>query len=203
MSHSIDGNVAESLGGTALDIDAGEGIGLQKQDEPVLWPHEALKRFRMIFRAVQQHTQWVESCTGVTCAQLWVMFEISRNPGLKVSELARVMAIHQSTVSNLLPKLEKRGLIRRERTPLDQRVVRLYLTGTGQALLDEAPDPKRGLLQHALFELPEPALKALTENLDGLVEAMRIPEDQAAMQPLAVKSAPVRKPKEKPDKPLP
>ncbi|SMF97356.1 DNA-binding transcriptional regulator, MarR family [Methylomagnum ishizawai] len=176
-----------------MDIDNGKQAGLSGQEEPVLWPHEALKRFRMIFRAVQQHTQWVESCTGVTCAQLWVMFEISRNPGLNVSELARVMAIHPSTVSNLLPRLEKKSLIRRERTPSDQRVVRLYLTETGQTLVDEAPDPKRGLLQHALFELSEPALKALTENLDGLVDAMRIPEDQAAMQPLAVRSTPPRK----------
>jgi DNA-binding MarR family transcriptional regulator len=167
--------------------------GLADSSEPALWPHEALKRFRLIFRAVQQHSQWVESCVGVTCAQLWAMFEISKSLGLNVSELALAMSIHQSTVSNLLPKLEKKGLIRRERAKSDQRMVRLYLTEAGQRLVGQAPDPKRGLLQHALFELPEPELKALAASLDALIGAMRIREDQAAMQPLAVGAPKARK----------
>jgi DNA-binding MarR family transcriptional regulator len=156
--------------------------------EAVVWPHETLKRFRLIFRAVQQHSQWVESCAGVSCAQLWAMHEISGNPGIKVSDIARTMAIHQSTASNLLLKLEKKGLIRRERASFDQRVVQLYLTEPGEALLGQAPEPKRGLLQHALFELPEPLLKSLSGSLDSLIGVMQIREDQAAMQPLAVGS---------------
>lgn len=156
--------------------------------ETVAWPHETLKRFRLIFRAVQQHSQWVESCAGVSCAQLWAMHEIAGSVGIKVSDIAKTMSIHQSTASNLLLKLEKKGLIRRERASFDQRVVQLYLTQSGEALLGKAPEPKRGLLQHALFELPEPLLKSLSGNLDSLIEAMHIREDQAAMQPLAVAS---------------
>ena len=162
---------------------------------PNPWPHEALRRFRMIFRAVQIHSQWVESCAGVSCAQLWALFEISRNPGLKVSDLAEAMSIHQSTASNLLPRLEKDGLIRRERAASDQRVVRLSLTEAGQDLVSRAPDPKRGLLQHALRELPESELKALAGHLDTLIGLMRISDDQAAMLPLSVSSRKARKPR--------
>jgi DNA-binding MarR family transcriptional regulator len=152
--------------------------------DPAAWPHEALKCFRLIFRAVQQHSQWVESCCGVSYAQLWAMSELSNNAGMKVSELARAMSLHQSTASNLLVKLEKKGLIRRERTHADQRVVRLYLTDAGQALVDRSPEPRQGLLLQALQELPPPVLVALTRNLDLLVEAMHISDEQAAMQPL-------------------
>ncbi|WP_133717160.1 MarR family winged helix-turn-helix transcriptional regulator [Methylocaldum gracile] len=154
--------------------------------EPTARPHEALKRFRLIFRAVQQHSQWVESCCGVSYAQLWAMSELSNNAGMKVSELARAMSVHQSTVSNLLVKLEKKGLIRRERTNPDQRVVRLYLTEAGQALVEQTPEPRQGLLLQALTELPDPVLISLTRNLDLLVEAMQISDEQAAMQPLGV-----------------
>lgn len=154
--------------------------------EPRTSPHEALKRFRLIFRAVQQHSQWVESCCGVSYAQLWVMSELSNQPGMNVSELARAMSVHQSTVSNLLVKLTKKGLVRRERAHADQRVVRLYLTEAGQTLVERAPEPRQGLLLRALTELPAPVLISLNEGLNILVDAMHINDEQAALQPLSM-----------------
>jgi DNA-binding MarR family transcriptional regulator len=151
--------------------------------EPGPSPHEALKRFRLIFRAVQQHSQRVESCCGVSCGQLWAMSELLNEPGMNVSELARTMAVHQSTVSNLLVKLTKKGLVRRERADGDQRVVRLYLTETGQTLVEQAPDPRQGLLLTALTELPPPVLISLNEGLNILVDAMHINDEQGALQP--------------------
>ncbi|CAI8731855.1 MarR family winged helix-turn-helix transcriptional regulator [Methylocaldum szegediense] len=154
--------------------------------EPGPSPHEALKRFRLIFRAVQQHSQWVESCCGVSHAQLWAMSELSNQPGMNVSELARAMAVHQSTASNLLVKLTKKGLVRRERADGDQRVVRLYLTEAGQTLVKRAPEPRQGLLLRALTELPVSVLTALNDGLNTLVDAMHINDEQAALQPLNI-----------------
>jgi DNA-binding MarR family transcriptional regulator len=146
--------------------------------------YEALRRFRLIFSAVQQHSQLVESSLGVSSAQLWALWEMENNPGLKVTELARAMSLHQSTASNLLIKLEKKGLIRRERSSSDQRVVHLHLTDSGLELVATAPGPKRGLLQQALFELPDSVLVTLTECLDALVAEMHLGDDEAGMQPL-------------------
>jgi DNA-binding MarR family transcriptional regulator len=154
--------------------------------EPAAWPYEALKRFRLIFRAVQQHAQSVESSLGVSSAQLWAMSELSECPGLKVAELAEAMSVHQSTISNLMARLEKKGLIRRERSDPDLRVVRLYLTEEGRSLMARAPAHRQGLLQHALFELPDPVLVMLVQNLDRLIEAMEITDREAALQPLSV-----------------
>lgn len=165
-------------------------LELPDPTESNLWPYEALKRFRLIFRAVQQHSQWVESCCGVTCAQLWAMSELAIKPGLRVTDLAKSMSVHQTTISNLLVKLEKKGLIRRERSDPDRRVVCLYLTAEGQELLARAPGPRRGLLQQSLFGLPEPVLASLVQNLDALVEAIQIKDTEAAMQPLSVTSTP-------------
>lgn len=156
---------------------------------PSSWPYEALKRFRLIFRAVQQHSQWVESRCGVSCAQLWVLAEIKAKPGSRVTNVAKAMAVHQTTVSNLLVKLEKKGLVRRERCQPDQRVVCLFLTAAGEDIVALAPGPQRGLLQQALFELPDPVLASLTGNLDQLIEGMRIRDSDAAMQPLSVAGA--------------
>jgi DNA-binding MarR family transcriptional regulator len=148
------------------------------------WSHEVLKEFRLIFKAVQQHSQWVETHCGVTSAQLWALWELANNPGLKVTELARAMSIHHSTACSMLDKLAKKGLIVRERISQDQRVVTVTLTLDGIALLNQVPSPPQGILQHALFDLPENVLKSLAKNLNVLVKEMKIKDDEAAMQPI-------------------
>ncbi len=112
------------------------------------------------------------------------MSEILRNPGLKVTELANAMSIHHSTTCSLLDKLAKKGLIIRERVSIDQRVVTVKLTPNGMDLINQAPIPSQGILQHALFELPESVLESLTMNLDALIKQMQIKDEEAASQPL-------------------
>jgi len=156
----------------------------RKTDDSKQWPYEVLKQFRLIFKAVQQHSQWVETHCGVTSAQLWALWELSKTPGLKVTELAKAMSIHHSTASNMLDKLAKKGLILRERVSEDQRVVTVTLTQEGIELLNQVPTPPQGILQHALFDLPENVLKSLAKNLDVLVQEMKIKDDEAAMLPI-------------------
>lgn len=146
---------------------------------------EALKRFRMVFRAVQQHSLRVEQRCGLTSAQLWAISELAAKPGQRVSELAHAMSIHASTASNLLDKLERKGLIEKQRQRDDQRVVLLTATPAGLNLLEMAPAPATGILQSALFQLSPEILQSLIVNLDALVAAMKIDDDGAALQPLS------------------
>lgn len=148
------------------------------------WSYEVLKQFRLIFKSIQQHSQWVETHCGVSSAQLWALSEIHDHPGLKVTDLAKAMSLHHSTASSLLNKLSSKGLIKRERIHQDQRLVTLVLTETGVELLQHVQVPPQGILQHALFHLPEAELKSLCKNLEVLVKQMEIKDKKAAMQPL-------------------
>jgi len=98
--------------------------------------------------------------------------------------LAKAMSIHHSTASNMLDKLVKKGLIIRERISQDQRVVTVSLTEAGAQLVNLAPAPTRGILQHSLFQMPEDVLKSLADDLDVVVKGMKIKDESAAMQPL-------------------
>lgn len=162
-------------------------IGAEGQDS---WPREVLKRFRMIFRAVQQHSHWVEARAGVSSAQLWALWELSRKPGLRVTELAKAMSVHQSTASNLLEKLVKKGLVTRNRISGDQRVVNLYLTPLGQETLERVPRPAQGILQNALMSLKTETLVSLSNELDVLIAHMNIKDDSGALQPIDANAAP-------------
>lgn len=147
-------------------------------------PLSVLQRFRVLIRTAQRHSQWVERQSGVTGAQLWAMCELAEQPGLRVGELAKLMALHQSTASNMIDKLESAGLVRKERTAADQRVVRLYLTQAGASLLETAPSPARGVLPEALRMLPEEELEKLQHELDLLLARIRGLDEGFGMQPL-------------------
>jgi DNA-binding MarR family transcriptional regulator len=147
-------------------------------------PLSVLQRFRVLIRTAQRHSQWIEKQSGVTGAQLWALQELLEAPGLRVGELALRMALHQSTASNMIDKLESGGLIRKERTSADQRVVRLSLTDAGRELLNRAPSPARGVLPEALRLLDEERLQGLQDELDGLLQQIKHLDDGFGMQPL-------------------
>jgi DNA-binding MarR family transcriptional regulator len=143
-----------------------------------------LQKFRIVIRAAQRHSQWVEKQCGVSGAQLWVIQELSEHPGLRVGELARRMAIHQTTVSNLLYGLEKRGLISKERDRSDQRVVKLVLSDSGKALLESAPKPARGLLPEAMRKLDPEAMVLLDQGLQALIDGIGLLDEDFSSQPM-------------------
>lgn len=147
-------------------------------------PLSVLQRFRVLIRTAQRHSQWIERQSGVTGAQLWALQELSEAPGLRVGELANRMALHQSTASNMVDRLETAALLRKERTSADQRVVRLYLTDEGIALLGRAPSPARGILPEALRLMDQEALLRLQGELDALLRQIRDLDEGFGMQPL-------------------
>jgi MarR family transcriptional regulator, organic hydroperoxide resistance regulator len=146
---------------------------------------DVLKKFRLVFRSAKKHFQWVEQRCGVSGAQLWAMWELGERPGMRVSELASALSIHQSTASNMLDKLDGRSLIRRERSEHDQRVVKLFLTESGREVVAKAPQPARGVLVAALDGMPTESLCELEKQLDALIQGMKVRDRDGALTPLS------------------
>ncbi|HEY8026733.1 MAG TPA: MarR family winged helix-turn-helix transcriptional regulator [Burkholderiaceae bacterium] len=145
---------------------------------------DTLKKLRIVFRAAQRHSLWIEKQCGVSGAQLWMMQELHDQPGMRVGELASKLAIHQTTASNLLDALRKRGYVLKERDGNDQRVVNLKLSEQGREALLKAPTPARGLLQEAILQLDESQLIQLDAGLQGLLNSIDKLDEGFGMLPL-------------------
>jgi DNA-binding MarR family transcriptional regulator len=155
-----------------------------KEDDPRFLKFQSiLKDLRIIFRSAQAHSRWVEKKSGLSSAQLWMMWELFNEPGLTVSGLAKALSIHQSTCSNMLDKIQNKELVYRERSSTDQRVVRLYLTKKGSNLLAKAPRPAQGALADVLLRLPDDVLCRLESGLNQFVNALKVVDDKAGMLP--------------------
>jgi DNA-binding MarR family transcriptional regulator len=143
-----------------------------------------LGQFRLIFRSAKKHFQWVQDRIGVSGAQLWVLAEVHRRPGIRVTELARAMGLHQSTASNLIDPLEKRGLVQRDRSSQDQRVVHLSLTRSGRDVVARAPLPLEGVLPDALSSLGRADLIDLQQRLEKLAKLMKVRDSAGRRIPI-------------------
>jgi len=146
---------------------------------------EVLEQFRIVFKSIRRHYQSVERRAGISGAQLWALAQIAGNPGVKVGELAKGLAIHQSTASNLLRRLEGLGLVTRRRQGKDQRMVTLFATPQGLKVLKRAPQPISGVLQQALSDLPAGNLAVLRRELGKLIAAMKTKDLEARATPLS------------------
>ncbi|MDB5727945.1 MAG: MarR family transcriptional regulator [Noviherbaspirillum sp.] len=143
-----------------------------------------LKKLRIVIRAAQRHSTWIEKRCGLNGAQLWIMQELYEAPGLRVGEIADKLAIHQTTASNLLRPLERRGYLVKERDAQDKRVVKLVLSEQGMALLAQAPKPARGLLPEALRQSDAAELASLDAGLEGLLNSMCVVDEAYGLEPL-------------------
>jgi len=133
---------------------------------------DAFGKLLQLVRTVQSGMQNIDASHGLSGSQLWVLWQLSTQPGLRVSELAEAQHIHPSTASNLLDKLERHGLVRRERSDTDNRVVRLYLTDPGLELAKNIPGPMQGRLRRALQALPPPELEGLLKGVTSVLALM-------------------------------
>lgn len=147
-------------------------------DVTVVDADEVFSKVLRLVRAVQNGMQNIDRSHGLSGSQLWALWQISAQPGQRVTELAETLHIHPSTASNLLDKLEARGFVRRERRDADNRVVRLYLGEAGINLIQEIPGPTQGLLRQALQQVSAPVLAGLLEGVTTVLDLMDKPSAQ-------------------------
>jgi DNA-binding MarR family transcriptional regulator len=140
--------------------------------EPEETATQVLRQFRQVFNAVKSHFQQVERKVGLGGAQVWALSVVRDQPGVGVGALAKAMAVHQSTASNLVRGLIERGLVVATKDGPDRRAVRLRLLPAGAKLLRTAPGPFAGLLPDALKSLDEPTLLRLQADLAKLITVL-------------------------------
>ena len=69
---------------------------------------------------------------GMYRAQAAVLCRLYLEDGMTQSEIGDQLSVQGATVTNMLKRMEESGLVSRRRDPEDNRLVRVYLTPSGQ-----------------------------------------------------------------------
>lgn len=130
---------------------------------------------RMFLSTVRQEATRI----GVTEAQLIAMYILYRRPGIGLNELAEGTQLTNSTMSGVVERLVRSGMITRQRSEEDRRLIYLRLTPEGEAKLQEALHPSTEFAKRMqqMAELPKQDIDHLLRILDKIIQILE-PESQ-------------------------
>lgn len=100
---------------------------------------EVLATLRQIIRRIDLYSKKLVGVYGLTGPQLIVLRELGRAEETPVGHLARLIDLSHPTVTHIVDRLEKRGLVVRTKSSADKRRVLVRVTETGITALASAP----------------------------------------------------------------
>lgn len=142
--------------------------------------HEVLRSLRRIFHAVDRHSRRLARVHGLTEPQAICLNAVNRAGEVNPGQLARTVSLSPPTVTGILDRLERRGLIRRERAARDKRQVVVCLTDDGRSLLDNSPPPLQERFTRRLTELSASRQRQIARSLNEVVRLMEAEDIDAA-----------------------
>lgn len=133
-------------------------------------------------RALAGSSRIVESSTGISGAQLFVLRTLADRPKpVSVNELAELTLTHQSTVSGVVARLAERRLVKRTRAADDARRVEIVITARGAKLAAEAPSTAQTQIVRGIATLAPEHRAILADALEAWLVASGLGTDDAPM----------------------
>ena len=129
-------------------------------------------------RAMRRAARAADPALGLSVAQLELLSCITEHPGIRPSQLARMLRLAPSSVATLLGGLQSAGYVMRTPGSVgDRRTVSLDLSEAGVAAVRRWHRVNEDIIQAALAALPQrdqaalrdaaPALRDLTASIDA------------------------------------
>ncbi|MFI7600314.1 MarR family winged helix-turn-helix transcriptional regulator [Actinoplanes sp. NPDC049681] len=100
----------------------------------------------------------------------------SRGPQ-RMADLASLLGVNSSTATRHCDRLQRRGLLQRDRSPDDGRAVRVSLTDAGHRLVQQVTQARRAEISQILRAMPDRSRQHLIAALHSFAEAAgEVPE---------------------------
>jgi MarR family transcriptional regulator, organic hydroperoxide resistance regulator len=134
--------------------------------------HDVLRHLLGVAEAMKHHAVGIAAEFDLSLSQLDALKSLGGEP-CSQRELARSLHFDASNVTDIVDRLEERGLVMRTVDPADRRVRRLVLTPEGEAV-------RRKVLERAIDESPvtklaRPDQRALLELLAKVADPLDLP----------------------------
>ncbi|HBF06890.1 MAG TPA: MarR family transcriptional regulator [Gammaproteobacteria bacterium] len=125
---------------------------------------------RLMRRNFNRRAQELE----LTQAQWQTLFYISRNQGMRQSQLAEILEVQPISVGRMIDRMASAGWVERKPDPSDRRAMNLFLTDKAEPILEQMQLFAAGLRQDMLKGLAEEekeqmmrSLQIIRQNLIG------------------------------------
>lgn len=106
-------------------------------------------------------------------AQLDMLMNIHRHPGLSQQELAERLLVGRSNITMLVPQLVAQKLVQRQPDAKDKRVMRLSLTPAGEKLLSKALKVYMDLIERVMAQSSDAECDLIGARMTQIAEMLK------------------------------
>jgi len=117
---------------------------------------------------------------NLTGPQLTVIKMLEQIGDLSLTELSEKIRAQNSTVTGIIDRMEREGLVLRERSQEDRRVVHIRLTQKGADLARDIPVEPMEILRQALLSLSTNEARDLLKIATKLAKRVRVLVSESA-----------------------
>jgi DNA-binding MarR family transcriptional regulator len=117
---------------------------------------------------LQSASKRLEATAGVTGPQRLVVRLVGRFPASAAGEISALLHLHPSTLTGILKRLERAGLVERRPDPADGRRVQLFLTPRGRTIDAVRGGTVEAGVRRALSRLSPRVIASAREVLEAL-----------------------------------
>lgn len=129
---------------------------------------EFLRALWGVNHGLESTSRRMKSRLGVTGPERMVIRLVGRYPGVSAGDLARILRVHPSTLTGLLKRLARRGLLKRVADATDARRALFLLTTKGAAIDELRKDTVESAVKAALAALPARDVRVAAAVLERL-----------------------------------
>ena len=116
--------------------------------------------------AVRAHLDEILRSSSVTALQYTALTVLRRRDGLTSAQLARNSFVRTQSMADMVSSLERQGLIRRQRDPLDARRSLISLTDEGREVIRRYEVEVEALEKRMLSGLTQAQIRNMREALN-------------------------------------
>jgi len=124
--------------------------------------------FKQFPQEIGEHVKLSSELKNITSGEAGLLILVSLNPGLKQTAFAKVVGIESSTMTDVIDRYEKAGILERRPFPNDRRSRALHLTPTGKNFVVSLIDALKEMEREFTKSLDKEERKILVDLLNKL-----------------------------------
>ena len=136
---------------------------------------ETLDFMRLLW-SVEHHLQstskLMEARLGITGPQRLVLKVVAQFPGISAREVSHIVRLHPSTITGILQRLTKKGLVLRGADPVDTRRFRLRVQPAARRYTHATKGTVDFAVERALKRLPKNTVDAARTVLTAIAASL-------------------------------
>lgn len=128
--------------------------------------YEIVEQIQSISKLINRKVSHKTKCKKFTITALMILNQLKLGKVKTLTEISETLSIPNSTVSVIVDRLEKDGVVRRERDQEDRRKVHIYIK-------DQGPEQEEQIIKYHMDYFGDLFRNASYEEIDDILKGLK------------------------------